>query len=196
MFQNNLAIADDVLLAGSLQPKKGRSVMSAKFQIPRILFKFAKLGLLNDWPKLSVYFALRAIDDSNNTGDISNIAFVHFGYVKPVLDNIIIGTNSRPFETSVIQTHVSLPNPILFHHNRILMQKLKNHTTVRIPKELGRNTKFTITSDDIELLNIMLTSPNGTVYGLTSNNFRYLPSDMMIEFHIPMASAGIFDSYR
>ncbi len=49
----------------------------------------------NDVPKMSFYFARRGTDESNNTGEISNIAVVNFSYVKPVFDDIIIGTNSR-----------------------------------------------------------------------------------------------------
>jgi len=180
-----------MLVAGSLEPSEGGTTMKAKFQVPQILFKYAKLGLFNKVPKVNVYFALRAIDDFNNTGEISNLAFVHFGFVKPVLDNIIIGTNSRPFETTVIQTHVELPNPVLFHHNRILMQKLKNQTMVRIPKELGRNTKFTITSDDIDLLEISLVSPNGTIYTRISNNYNYNSNEMVVQFKIDLANAGL-----
>ncbi len=192
LFQNSLAIAEDMLVAGSLEPLEGGKTMKAKFQIPRKLFKLAKIGLFNETPKTSIYFALRAIDESNNTGEISNLAFVHLGYVKPILDNIIIGTNSRPFETTVIQTHVELPNPVLFHHNRILMQRLKNQTSIRIPKELGRNTKFTITSDDIELLDISLISPNGTIYNKISNNFNYSPNEMSAEYKIDLAIAGLY----
>ena len=191
-FQTAVPVAEDLLVAGSLSPTKGGSLMRVKFQIPRILLKFGRRGVSsNTVPKISVYFALRGVDDSNNTGDVSNIAFVHFGYVKPVFDNIIIGTNSRPFETTVIQTHVELQNPVLFYHNRILLQKPRTHVWIRIPKELGRDTKFIITCDDIKVLNIKLLLPNGTVYDVNGRNFWSNPSEMVVEFRIALAMPGI-----
>ncbi|CAG2176316.1 unnamed protein product, partial [Oppiella nova] len=70
------------------------------------------------------------------------------------------------------------------------MQKLKNQTFIEIPKELGRNTTFTITSDDIRLLNITVTSPNGTVYSMTSDIVVYKPTEMKAQFNIRLATEG------
>ncbi|CAG2166360.1 unnamed protein product [Oppiella nova] len=221
LFEANKVIDESVLVAGSLEPREGHTIMRAKFQIPKILLRSVRRGRqVNESLKMSFYFSLRAIDDSNNIGEISNIASVHFGYVKPVLESIVIGTDSRPFETTVIQTHdsdgyvkpvlesivigtdsrpfettviqthVLIPNPVLFYHNRILMQKLKNQTFIEIPKELGRNTTFTITSDDIRLLNITVTSPNGTVYSMTSDIVVYKPTEMKAQFNIRLATEG------
>ena len=71
------------------------------------------------------------------------------------------------------------------------MQKLKNQTFIEIPKELGRNTTFTITSDDIRLLNITVTSPNGTVYSMTSDIVVYKPTEMKAQFNIRLATEGM-----
>lgn len=186
-FSSAAPITEDILVAGSLEPDVSGSRMRAKFQIPRSLFRYGR----RDRSKLSVYFALRATDEADNVGQVSNMAYVHFGFVKLIFDNIIIGTNSRPFETTVIQSHVSLPNPVLFYHNRILLQRQRTQIYVRIPKELGRNTKFTITSDQIELLDIQVLSPNGTFYGLTSDNYVSQPSEMVANIHIALATPGI-----
>lgn len=193
LFKDNYEITEDMLIAGSLEPVEGGQRMRVKFQIPKNL-------IINNLSsrvasKFSVYFALRAVDESNNTGEISNIAWVHVGFVKPVFDQIIIGTNSRPFETVITQTHVQIPDPVLFYHNRILMQKLKNSTWIRIPKELGRNTKFTITSDDLDFLDLYLTSPNGTTYSKQSKNYDFYSNEMVAVFSIELAQAGFYLFY-
>ena len=184
-FKNNTEVTEDMLIRGTLEPLEGGLLQRVK-----IKFTHDILGKRNyNSNKVSLYFTLRAHDDSNNTGEISNLAMVHFGYVKPILDQIIIGTSSRPFESIITQTNIDLEDSILFYHNRISIQKQHKHIIIRIPKELGKNTKFTITSDEIEQLEYYVVAPNGTVYNKHQRDFHvdlnYKYADFVIDYARP-----------
>ncbi|CAG2112704.1 unnamed protein product, partial [Medioppia subpectinata] len=65
-----------------------------------------------------------------------------------------------------------------------------NQSVVPVPRELGRNTRFVVTSDDIESLNVTLKAPDNRVYGLGGDRAVYRPLEMRAAFAIPMADEG------
>ncbi|CAG2101123.1 unnamed protein product [Medioppia subpectinata] len=196
LFDLNVVIDDQMLDTGSLAPPEGHTIMKVKFQIPSALLMSANT------PKVTVYFGLRAVDDNTNWGEVSNIAFIS---VEPLPDPIPSTTTSIPPNTttppssgsSCGNTSCGDKTVIETRHTVVVLQKivrmetnLKNQTAVQIPKELGLNTTFTVTSDGITLLNVTLESPNGTVYGMTSDWAVSKPSESSAGFRIPVADAG------
>ncbi|CAG2104285.1 unnamed protein product [Medioppia subpectinata] len=196
LFDSNVVIDDQMLDTGSLAPPEGHTIMRVKFQIPSALLMSANT------PKVTVYFGLRAVDDNSNWGEVSNIAFIN---VEPLPDPIPTTTTSIPPNTttppssgsSCGNTSCGDKTVIETRHTVVVLQKivrmetnLKNQTAVQIPKELGLNTTFTVTSDGITLLNVTLESPNGTVYGMTSDWAVSKPSESSAGFRIPVADAG------
>lgn len=66
------------VVEGNLTPAPPGEVQVLSVEVPKIVWQKWN----NSWQHIDVYFALRAVDDNNNEGNVSNIASGHFGKLQ------------------------------------------------------------------------------------------------------------------
>lgn len=184
-----IKISKNEIISGQLNDIKGGTKQKLRIQLPKIFLDELK----NMKNESSYYFALRGIDKSNNSGETSNLASVHFGFDSSTLniDNIIVGENGKPYVTIVNEDGIDIGSGVLLHYEQTYLQPSKaNSSIVFITEDFGKNTQFIFQSEHINDIDIKVQDPDDSIYTKSSKNCKIDLNNHMIRFEFEHAIRG------
>lgn len=198
-FKQNLYIANDndtsmvikisknETISGQLNNIEGGAKQKLQIQLPKVF-----LDQLKNSKSQSYYFALRGIDKSNNLGEISNLASVHFGFDSPAINinNIVVGENGKPYVTIVEEVGIDIGLSVLLHYEQMHLQSTKANSTIMLPEQLGKNTLFIFQSEHVNDVDMKIYAPDDSIYTKSSKNCKIDLNNHVIKFQFEYAMHG------